>query len=169
MYAVPDKAVIILNKKVRLKELVIALAIPLAAGGLSAFITKDAMKSFQTLRQPPLSPPAWLFPVVWTLLYLLMGLASYLVLTSGASEPRREKALTAYALQLAANFCWSVIFFSLRLYLTAFIWLLVLWVFILISTVMFFYIRKSAGRLLIPYLAWVTFAGYLNLGVYLLN
>ncbi len=160
---------IILNKKIKLKELLIALAIPLAVGGVSAFITKDAMSGYQNLRQPPLSPPPWLFPVVWTLLYLAMGTASYLVCTSAASEPRREKALTVYAVQLAANFCWPVIFFSMRLYLASFIWLLALWTLILIATVMFHYIRRSAGRLMLPYLAWVTFAGYLNLGVYLLN
>jgi len=147
----------------------ISLAIPLAVGGLSSFITKDAMKSFRALRQPLLSPPAWLFPVVWTVLYVLMGIASYIVYVSDASEPRRRKALTVYGIQLAANFLWSILFFSLGIYLTAFIWLLVLWLLIFICTVMFHYIKKSAGKLMIPYLIWVTFAAYLNLGIYLLN
>lgn len=159
----------IILKKIRWKELIISLAIPLAVGGLSSYITKDAMESFQALHQPLLSPPAWVFPVVWTILYIMMGLASYIIHTSGASEPRRRKALTVYGIQLAANFLWSILFFSLAMYLTSFIWILVLWLLIFICTVMFYYIRSSAGKLMIPYLIWVTFAAYLNLGIYLLN
>ncbi len=158
-----------MNKKIRWKELIISLAIPLAVGGLSSLITKDAMKSFQMLHQPLLSPPAWLFPVVWTILYVLMGIASYQIYTSEASEPRRRKALTVYGIQLAANFLWSMLFFLMGLYLTAFLWILVLWLLIFACTVLFRYIRKSAGRLMIPYLIWVSFAAYLNLGIYLLN
>ena len=158
-----------MSKKIRWKELLIALAIPLAVGGLSSFITKDAMESFSSLRQPLLSPPAWMFPAVWTVLYLLMGLASYQVYTSDASEPRRRRALTFYGLQLAANFLWTMLFFFLGVYLTAFIWILVLWLLIFLCAVLFRYIRASAGKLMIPYILWVTFAAYLNLGIYLLN
>ena len=158
-----------MNKKIRWKELILSLAIPLAVGGLSSLITKDAMKSFEALRQPLLSPPAWMFPVVWTVLYLLMGLACYQVVTSEASAPRRRRALTFYGLQLAANFLWSLLFFLLGLYLTAFLWILVLWLLIFVCTVLFYYIRNSAGKLMIPYILWVTFAVYLNLGIYLLN
>ena len=158
-----------MNKKIRWKELILSLAIPLAVGGLSSLITKDAMKSFSALRQPLLSPPAWMFPVVWTALYLLMGLACYQVVTSEASAPRRRRALTFYGLQLAANFLWSLLFFLLGLYLTAFLWILVLWLLIFVCTVLFYYIRNSAGKLMIPYILWVTFAVYLNLGIYLLN
>lgn len=160
---------IILDKKIKWKELVISLVIPLAVGGLSSFITKDAMENFEALHQPLLSPPAWMFPVVWTVLYLLMGIASYQIYTSEVSEPRRRKALTVYGIQLAANFLWSIVFFSLALYLTAFLWILVLWLLIFICTVLFYYIRQSAGKLMIPYLIWVTFAAYLNLGIYILN
>ena len=158
-----------MNKKIRWKELILSLAIPLAVGGLSSLITKDAMKSFSALRQPLLSPPAWMFPVVWTALYLLMGMACYQVVTSEASAPRRRRALTFYGLQLAANFLWSLLFFLLGLYLTAFLWILVLWLLIFVCTVLFHYIRNSAGKLMIPYILWVTFAVYLNLGIYLLN
>ena len=158
-----------LNKKIRWKELLLSLAIPLAVGGLSSLITKDAMENFGMLRQPLLSPPAWMFPVVWTALYLLMGLACYQVVTSDASAPRRRRALTFYGLQLAANFLWSLLFFLLGLYLTAFLWILVLWLLIFVCTLLFRYIRSSAGKLMIPYILWVTFAAYLNLGVYLLN
>ena len=110
-----------------------------------------------------------MFPVVWTVLYLLMGLACYQVVTSEASAPRRRRALTFYGLQLAANFLWSLLFFLLGLYLTAFLWILVLWLLIFVCTLLFYYIRSGAGKLMIPYILWVTFAAYLNLGIYLLN
>lgn len=158
-----------LNKKIRWKELIISLVIPLAVGGLSTLITKDAMEDFQALHQPLLSPSAWVFPVVWTILYLMMGLASYQIVTAGVSEPRRRRALIFYGLQLAANFLWTIVFFSLRIYLTAFLWILVLWLLIFVCTVLFYYIRRSAGKLMVPYILWVTFAAYLNLGIYLLN
>ncbi len=155
--------------KIQWKKLLICLAIPLAVGGLSAFLSMDAMKSFSSLNQPPLSPPAWAFGVVWTILYLLMGLASYLVATAGGHRIETNQALAVYGLQLAVNFFWSLIFFNCRAYLFAFIWLLLLWVLIVITLRRFAAIRPLAGWLLIPYLLWVTFAGYLNLGIYLLN
>lgn len=120
------------------------------------------------LNQPPLSPPAWLFPVVWTLLYTLMGIASYLVAVSEKTY-RARTALTVYGVQLAFNFFWSLIFFNLHAYLFAFVWLVLLWLLIIITTVLFYQISRPAGYLLIPYLLWVTFAGYLNLAIALLN
>lgn len=154
--------------KIQWKKLIICIAIPLATGGISAWLTSDSMKTFGRLNQPPLAPPAWLFPVVWTILYVLMGIASYLVLTAG--KPYRARtALTVYGAQLFFNFFWSIIFFNLEMYLTAFIWLLIMWLLILITALLFCRITKPAGYLLIPYLIWVAFAGYLNLGIYLLN
>lgn len=154
--------------KIQWKKLIICIAIPLLVGGLAALITMGSMESFALLNKPPLSPPGWLFPVVWTILYTLMGIASYLVYTSG--QPYRSKtALTVYGVQLFFNFFWSIIFFNLEMYLFAFIWLVVLWLLILVTTVLFYRIEKSAGYLMIPYLIWVTFAGYLNLGIYILN
>ena len=89
---------------IKLKQLIAAIALPLAVGGLAAFLTKDGMKLFGTMAKPPLAPPQWIFPVAWTALYILMGIASYLIWTAHVSEARRERALTVYALQLAANF-----------------------------------------------------------------
>ncbi len=155
--------------KLKLKELIIALALPLAAGGLSAFLSRGGMEAFQSVRQPPLSPPQWVFPVAWTILYVLMGLASYLVYTSKAAAPRKERALTLYALQLAVNFLWPLIFFGLELYLAAFLVLVLLWLLSAGCLLLFYYIHRRAGLLLLPYLLWLSFAGYLNLGVYLLN
>lgn len=140
--------------------------LPLAVGGLSAFLTRGSMETFQLLNKPVLSSPGWLFPVMWTFLYILMGVASYLVLTSG--KPNRS-ALTVYAIQLVFNFFWSVIFFNFDAYLFAFVWLVILWILILVTMILFFRISETAGYLLLPYLLWVTFAGYLNLYIYLLN
>lgn len=151
------------------KSLLICLAIPLAVGGISAFVTRNGMKEFAHLRQPPLSPPMWVFPVVWSVLFLLMGLASYLVDTSNAGRGEKRSALWIYGLQLAVNFVWPILFFNLGWWLLAFFWLLLLWFMILGVTVQFYRLRPVAGLLLIPYLAWVAFAGYLNFGIYLLN
>jgi len=155
--------------KVKWKPLLLSLAVPLAVGGLSAFVTRRGMKLFQAVRQPPLSPPQWLFPIVWTILFLLMGTASYLVYTSRTARWRVRRALGVYGLQLAVNFLWTLLFFNWQAYLAAFLFLLLLWALIWVTFLLFRRIRKTAGSLLLPYLVWVAFAGYLNLGVYLLN
>lgn len=154
--------------KIQWDKLLRSIALPLAVGGASALISMDAMQNFSSLNQPPLSPPAWLFPLAWSILYVLMGIASYLVLVS--DKPARAKtALTVYGVQLFFNFFWSIIFFNFEAYLFAFIWLIILWVLIIVNTVLFFGINKTAGFLMIPYILWVTFAAYLNLAIYLIN
>lgn len=150
------------------KKLVICLAIPLIAGGLGALLS-GGMDSYAVLNQPPLSPPGWVFPLVWTILYLFMGYASYRVLTSGADPAAIKKALTFYGIQLFLNFLWPIFFFGFSWYWAAFILLLGLWVFLYLSMHLFGAIDETAENLLIPYLLWVTFAGYLNLGVALMN
>ena len=154
--------------KLHWKKLIITLAIPLAVGGLGALLG-GGMDSYQTLNQPPLSPPGWIFPVVWSILYLLMGYASYRVLVSGADQAEIRKALRLYGIQLFLNFLWPILFFGFGMYFAAFFLLLVLWVFIYLTMYRFGTIDDTAENLLIPYLLWVTFAGYLNLGVALLN
>lgn len=155
--------------KINLRALVVCIAIPLLIGAVSAVITQGEMEAFGALNQPALSPPAWLFPVVWSILYILMGIASYLVYVSDASEDAKGRALLLYGVQLFFNFFWSIIFFNFKTYLFAFIWLLVLWVLIILTIRSFYKISKPAAYLLIPYLLWVTFAAYLNFGVYILN
>lgn len=154
--------------RIYLKKLILCIAIPLIVGGLSAFLTMSAMDGFNSVNQPPLSPPSWLFPVVWSILYVLMGIGSYLVLING-NEDKGRIALTVYGIQLFFNFFWSIIFFNLQAYLLAFIWLVILWLLIIVNIFLFYKISKPAGILLIPYLLWVTFAGYLNLAIYFLN
>ena len=155
--------------KTKLKRLIVCLALPLIIGGLSALLSGPGMELFASLEQPPLSPPGWLFPVVWTLLYLMMGLASCLVLESGGERKQISAALTLYGVQLAVNFFWSIFLFNMQLYLFSFFWLVLLWCLILATLISFYQLSKPAGLLLVPYLLWVTFAGYLNLASALLN
>ena len=154
--------------KIHWKKLILFIAIPLLTGGFSALITMGSMESFESINKPPLSPPAWLFPVVWTILFVLMGIASYIVWEQSTGFIRRN-ALTVYFVQLFFIFCWSVIFFSFEAYLFAFVWLVILWILILATTILFYQISKPAGYLMLPYLLWVTFAGYLNFMIYILN
>jgi tryptophan-rich sensory protein len=155
--------------KLQWKKLIFSLAVPLAVGAYAAFLTQDGTKTFAQLGKPPLAPPGWLFPIVWTILYLMMGLASYLIDTSSKPEAAIRNAQNWYAAQLAFHFLWPIIFFNLDRYLFAFIWLILLWFLILITARKFYRIRPAAGYLLIPYLIWVAFAGYLNLGIVLIN
>ena len=154
--------------KVQWKKLIPCLLLPLAVGGLAALLS-GGMESYKTLNQPPLSPPGWVFPVVWTILYLIMGFASYLVLISGAEKQVIRKAWIFYGAQLFANFVWPLLFFGGELYLTALLWLVLLWVLIFLNIRAFSEASEKASDLLIPYILWVTFAWYLNLGVFLLN
>lgn len=151
------------------KQFLICIAVPLLVGGLSALITRTGVDIFETINKPSLSPPGWLFPVVWTILFILMGIASYLVLVSEKPQGEINRALTVYGIQLIFNFFWSIFFFNFSLYLFSFIWLVLLWLLILATAVLFYRISKPAGYLMIPYLLWVTFAGYLNFQIYLLN
>lgn len=155
--------------KVDWKKLLLCLAIPLGVGGLAALLTGGGMQDYAQMRQPPFSPPGWLFPVVWTILYLLMGYASYRVVTADQDRVKIRRALYLYGAQLAVNFLWPLVFFGLKWYLAAFFVLLVLWILIFLCIYAFSDVDERAGDLLLPYILWVTFAAYLNVGVYLLN
>lgn len=155
--------------KIKWKQLVICIAAPLLVGALAGVLSRGGMEGYRSMYKPALAPPGWVFPAVWTLLYILMGLASYYVYTSAASPERIRRAMGAYALQLAANFIWPLIFFVLGLYLPAFLWLILLFALALVCALRFGYIDARAGKLMAPYLFWLFFAAYLNLGVYLLN
>lgn len=146
--------------------LTICIALPLIICALSALLTRGSMQTFEMINKPPLSPPGWIFPIVWTILYVLMGISFYLVVIS---DQPNDKTLSVYFLQLAFNFFWPILFFNLHWYLISFIWLVVLWFLILITIVMFYKISKPAAYLLIPYFLWVTFAGYLNLAIYIIQ
>ncbi len=155
--------------KFNLKRFLISLALPLAVGGLSALITKDNMDLYSEIITPPLSPPGWVFPVVWTILYALMGVSLYLVWSSNVAFYKKQRAFTFFGIQLLLNFIWSPIFFNERWFLLAFMVLVLLWIFTLLMITSFYKISKVAGLLQIPYIIWLSFAGYLNLAIYLLN
>ena len=149
------------------KPYIVSVVIALAVGGLSAAVTSQSMEVYSKINQPPLSPPSILFPIVWTILFTLMGISSARVFI--ANDYKWNNALTVYVIQLAVNFLWSIIFFNMRAFLFAFIWLILLLVLIIIMIKGFYKYDKFAAYLQIPYLLWVTFAGYLNVGIYWLN
>ena len=111
--------------KKKTKTLLTALAVPLGVGAVSGFLTQGSMDTFEKLKQPPLTPPGWVFPVVWTGLFAMMGTASYLVAISPKTE-KRNRALFLYGVQLAVNFLWPVFFFNAGWYFFAFVWLVLL-------------------------------------------
>ena len=156
-------------KKTEWKKLLLCLAIPLLSGGLGALLAGKAITAYRDFAKPPLSPPGWVFPVVWTLLYAAMGYASYRVLVSDAASEKIRSALRLYGLQLIVNILWPLLFFRMEAFLAAFFWLVLLWVLIYLTVRAFSKIDEWAGNILLPYLLWVTFAGYLNFGVFLLN
>jgi len=155
--------------KVNWKTLAIFVAIPLAVGGLAALLTAGSMEAYRELNKPAFSPPGWVFPVVWTVLFVLMGYASYRIYSADAPQYAKREALFLYAAQLLANFFWSLLFFRWELRLTAFFWLFGLWLLIYGTIRLFYRVDNPAGDLLLPYLLWVTYASYLNLGAFLLN
>ena len=138
-------------------------------GGLSGFLSRNGMEAYEAfVLKPPLSPPGLVFPIVWAILYALMGTGMARVWLTGPSVPRLS-ALLLFLLQLAVNFFWSPIFFNLQAFLFAFAWLLLLWVLVLLMTLRFRRLDRPAACLQIPYLLWVSFAAYLNLATALLN
>lgn len=145
----------------------IAVLLPLAVGGLSALLSRSGMMKYQVLEKPPLSPPGIVFPIAWTILYVLMGIGSAMIGCSGSRE--KPQALKLYAAQLAVNFFWSIFFFDFGWRLFAFFWLLLLLALAAGMVKSFYRIERKAAYLQIPYLIWLLFAAYLNFGVWLLN
>ena len=140
-----------------------------AVGGLSGWLTWDAIQVYsETILQPPLSPPGWIFPVVWTILFALMGLGAARIYLAPPSK-ERSRGLNLFIAQLAVNFFWSPIFFNAQAFGFAFFWLLLLWGLVLWMILVFRKTDPPAAKLQIPYLIWLTFAAYLNLGVWYLN
>ena len=154
--------------KSKIKAYGISLLITLATGGVSALLTNMGMESYKAAQKPALTPPDIVFPVVWTVLFILMAISAARIYLAPASR-QRSRGLLIYALQLAFNFFWSVLFFNFQAYGLAFLWIIVLWVLIALMIISFTKTDRTAGLLQIPYLLWVTFAAYLNFMVWLLN
>lgn len=154
-------------KKFSFTELIISIVFVELVGAVSALLAGDFRGLYTELIQPPLSPPAWVFPVVWAILYALMGITSYMIYRSDSY--RSKSALIVYFIQLAVNFSWSIIFFRFQLFTIAAVVAVVLTILVGIMICMFLSIRKKAGYFNIPYLLWMIFASYLAIGTMLLN
>ena len=170
---------------------IVSIAAALAAGGISSVFAMSAMKEYGALRQPPLAPPSWLFPVVWTILFVLMGISAARIYIIGKQDrsggtvrcgdnsdiggqaacaaPGYLAFVRVYLVQLILNMLWTPLFFTLNLRLAAFVLLVMLLITVIVMTCRFFKLDKVSGILMLPYIAWLFFAGYLNLGTYILN
>lgn len=149
--------------------ILISILLAEAVGALSGWLTRDGMKAFtDVIAQPPFSPPPLVFPIVWTVLYALMGYSSARIWLAPPSTPR-SRGLNLYAIGLVFNFFWSLIFFNAQAFGFAFFWLLTLWLLVLLMILAYNEVDPLSAKLQLPYLIWLTFAAYLNLGVWYLN
>ena len=151
-------------------RLVVSIVVCQLAGGLGAIFTTPAIPTwYASLNKPAFNPPNWVFFPVWTTLYTLMGIAAFLVWRKGLDQRPVRVALGIFGIQLILNLAWTIIFFGLYSLLGAVIAIVFLWIAILVNIVTFWRISKAAGALLIPYIMWVSFAGILNVSVWMLN
>jgi tryptophan-rich sensory protein len=159
-----------MNKK-NILILIGFIVISEVAGVVGSFFTTPAITSwYSTLEKPLFNPPNWVFAPVWTILFLLMGIAAYLVYTKvEIIEPIRKSAISMFSLQLVLNILWSILFFGQHSTFFALLEIIILWVAILYTIILFFRISKTAGWIMLPYILWVTFATYLNFQLWFLN
>ena len=139
------------------------------AGVLSSLFAGNIGAVYQTLEKPPLSPPDWVFTVVWIILYALMGISAFLVYHSGAEPVRVKSALRIYLLQLVVNFSWSIVFFRFQAFWAAAVVLAILLILVITMLIKFAKIRPAAALISVPYLIWILFAAYLNVATAVLN
>ena len=156
------------QKKINYKMLILYIVFALVAGGIGALLGGN-MNDFQNVNKPSFSPPAILFPIVWTILYVLMGISSYLVCANNTDPKFKKRACTAYILQLVVNVLWSLFFFRFEWYLFSFVWIILLIALVIYMIIKFYKIKPIAGYLQIPYLLWITFASVLTYSIYMLN
>lgn len=157
-------------KKNHIFSLIVAILIPQLVGILSGYLTRDSMAAYQELIQPSFAPPGWVFAPVWIVLYLLMGIASWLVYKKrDENEKGVQNALFIYGLNLFFNFFWTIIFFGLGLRGFAFVEIIVLLAIIILTTIQFYKIDKRTLPLMLPYILWVAFASVLNFSIWILN
>lgn len=155
------------SAKIKWKQLAASILIALGTGGISALFVRDDFKNYEMFEKPALSPPQFLFPIVWAILFFLMGVSAYMIYNS--ENQNKKTALTVYGIQLAVNFLWPILFFKAKLFFISFLWLILLWALVALMILLFRKIRPIAAYIQIPYLLWLTFAGYLNFMVYKLN
>lgn len=156
--------------KINYIKLIASIIICNAAGFIGSFFTFSAIPNwYQTLIKPEFNPPNWIFGPVWTTLYILMGISLYLVWNRGIKTKHEKTAIGIFSIQLVLNAIWSILFFGLKSPLYAFIEIIFLWIFIVLSIIYFYKISKPASYLLIPYICWVSFASVLNYFILILN
>ena len=152
------------------KKLLISLAIPQAAAAIAAYVTITGSGSwYANLQKPQWNPPSWLFGPVWTLLYVLMGISFYLVWKENVKSKQKSSAMILWSLQLLLNFSWSIIFFKLQAPGWATVEIALLWMVLLATILAAARISKAAAWLLVPYIAWVSFAAYLCYTIWQMN
>ncbi len=154
-------------KKRNLTDMLIWIISAEIVGALSAIFSGGFSDFFEKYKEPPLLPPAWLFPVVWTILYALMGFSAYIISTT--ENPGKSKALAIYWTQLVINFSWSIVFFRFEALWASFAVIIVLLALIIYMVITFSKINKFAAQINIPYIVWVVFASYLNFVTALIN
>lgn len=147
-----------------IKRIIYSL-LPIVGGSLVGLIISGYM-NYGDMVKPPLSPPSYIFPIVWTILYILMGISYFLATKDNENNKELDQI---YLLQLLVNFMWPIIFFVLKMYFTAFLWIILLLILVIVMIKELLKINKISGYLQIPYLIWLSFATYLNLGITLLN
>ena len=151
-------------------KLIISIIICLAAGFIGTIFTNPSIPTwYESLKKPSFNPPAWLFSPVWTALFIIMGISLFLVWQKGLNYNGVKIALIVFGIQLILNILWSILFFGLRSPLTAFIEIIILWILILMTILIFYPISKTAALLLLPYILWVSFASILNFSLWQLN
>lgn len=148
------------------KKLLIITVITFIVGTFFSFFTMNSMDTFKDLSKP-INVPGVLFPIVWSILYLLMSISCYLIVQSNDKD--KKEGIILYAIQLVINSLWTLIFFGFGAYLLSFIWIIILLIVVIIMLAKFYNINKIAMYINIPYVLWLLFAAYLNLGIYLLN
>ncbi len=153
---------------INLKKLLLSLAIPLAAGGIGFWLSGNNTEIYNSINKPPFAPPGILFPIVWAILYILMGISYYLIITSKDTEYKKT-SIIIYFIQLILNSLWSLIFFKLRLFFLGFLWVIALIILVSYMFYLFAKTNKTAAYLQIPYLIWLIFAGILSFSVFYLN
>ena len=148
------------------KKLIIITVITFIVGTFFSFFTMNSMDTFKDLSKP-INVPGVLFPIVWSILYLLISISCYLIVQSNDKD--KKEGIILYAIQLVINSLWTLIFFGFGAYLLSFIWIIILLIVVIIMLAKFYNINKIAMYINIPYVLWLLFAAYLNLGIYLLN
>jgi tryptophan-rich sensory protein len=155
---------------VTLLKLAVSIGAAFAAAAIGSLATGSSVSTwYAALRKPAFAPPNWLFGPAWTVLYVAMAVAAWLVWKQGLGVPGVRLALGAYLLQLALNAAWSGLFFGLRSPLAGLLGIALLWLAILATVLFFFRVSASAGVLMLPYIAWVSFAAVLNAAILALN